>query len=102
MDESSLEPLKVFARQLKTCHLPRWEELPDFDLYMDQVISLIERYLNILDDGKERIITSAMINNYVKLKLASHIKRGSVERIMHIIYIVMNRNRHFKAAPFRF
>lgn len=91
MDESSLEPLKVFAKQLKTCHLPRWEELPDFDLYMDQVISLIERYLNILDDGKERIITSAMINNYVKLKLIPKPvkKKYNKEHIAFLIAITL-------------
>ena len=25
--------------------LPRWEELPDIDLYRDQVITFIERHL---------------------------------------------------------
>ena len=27
---------------MQTYHLPRWEELPDIELYMDQVITLIE------------------------------------------------------------
>ena len=26
-------------------HIPRWEELPNIDLYMDQVVSLIEETL---------------------------------------------------------
>ena len=69
MNEKDLEQLKIFAQHLSEYRLPRWEELPDFDIYMDQVITLIERYLNILDDGKQQLITSAMVNNYVKLKL---------------------------------
>lgn len=91
MDQSSMEPLKAFAKQLKNYHLPRWEELPDFDLYMDQVISLIERYLNILDDGKECIITSAMINNYVKLKLIPKPvkKKYNKEHIAFLIAITL-------------
>ena len=50
--------------------IPRWEELPDVDLYLDQVISLIDssigRYVN--EDGK-KMITRTMVNNYVKQKI---------------------------------
>lgn len=49
--------------------LPMWEDLPDIDLYMDQVITLIKKYLEIFYEvtGAEKFITSSMINNYVKL-----------------------------------
>ena len=46
--------------------LPRWEELPDIDLYMDQVLRLTEKHLSVLGI---KPVTAAMINNYVKLKL---------------------------------
>ena len=49
--------------------LPRWEELPDFELYMDQVLSLVGRYLRKRPDSEERPLTSSMVNNYVKLKV---------------------------------
>lgn len=50
--------------------LPRWEELPDFDLYMDQVLGFLERYMDTFGkDSKEKLITNSMINNYVKLGL---------------------------------
>ncbi len=45
--------------------LPRWEELPDLELYMDQVLSLMERYLG--DSLGRRGLTASMVNNYVKL-----------------------------------
>ncbi len=45
--------------------LPRWEELPDLELYMDQVLSLMERYLG--DSPGRRGLTASMVNNYVKL-----------------------------------
>lgn len=91
MDETALAELKDFARHLQNYHLPRWEELPDFDIYMDQVISLIERYLNILDDGKDTIITSAMVNNYVKLKLIPkpYKKKYNKEHIAFLIAITL-------------
>ena len=51
-------------------HIPRWEELPNIDLYMDQVVSFIEENLIGLvpskDDKEERVVTKTMINNYVK------------------------------------
>lgn len=45
---------------------PRWEELPEFDLYMDQVIALAEKYLSALSPDNKELITPSMINNYVK------------------------------------
>ena len=48
--------------------LPEWDELPDLDLYMDQVISLLQRYLGQFPSPDEKGITSSMINNYVKQK----------------------------------
>ena len=51
-------------------HIPRWEELPNIDLYMDQVVSFVEESLtNLLpskDDKEDKFITKTMINNYVK------------------------------------
>ena len=55
---------------MKKHKLPHWEDLPEIDLYMDQVIALMEKYLSDLttqDDSK--LITPSMINNYVKLNI---------------------------------
>lgn len=47
--------------------LPDWETLPDFGLYMDQVIVLMERALEgVLPRGE---LTKSMVNNYVKVGL---------------------------------
>ena len=48
-------------------HIPRWEELPDIDLYSDQTVTILENYLsNYIGNKDEKIITKSMINNYVK------------------------------------
>lgn len=52
----------------KHSSLPKWDDLPNIDLYMDQVIALVNRYLGFLCDD-EALITHSMINNYVKLKI---------------------------------
>lgn len=47
--------------------LPRWEDLPDIDLYLEQVLSLLDKWLgdSLLCDGK-KFMTKTMVNNYVK------------------------------------
>jgi len=54
---------------LTSYSLPLWDELPDIELYMDQVIFLLEKNLELFHEtfGSEKIVTPSMINNYVKL-----------------------------------
>ena len=52
---------------LEARRLPRWSELPDLELYMDQVLSLVERYLGAQPGWTARGLTAAMVNNYVKM-----------------------------------
>ena len=65
-------------------------EIPDLDLYMDQVITLFE---NKLSNGKrfddDKLLTKTMINNYAKDKLLQPItnKKYSRENILLLILI---------------
>ncbi len=56
--------------EIENFHLPRWHELPNIDLYIDQLVCFLEQYLAgyIKNDNEkeEKIITKTMINNYVK------------------------------------
>ena len=64
---------------LDKVHIPRWNELPNVDLYLDQVVTFINSalseflYLNANSDKSSKeenqIITKTMINNYVKNNL---------------------------------
>lgn len=62
------EALEAFSETLGNFHLPTWEELPDFELYMDQVTTLVKRYLEPIIEEKN-LLTAAMVNNYVKHKI---------------------------------
>ena len=53
--------LAEFIDGLVTYHIPRYAELPDLPLYMDQVVVLMERYLAPLAPGEEKPVTPAMI-----------------------------------------
>ena len=46
--------------------LPRWAELPDLALYMDQVLALMARYLEPCPGTDVKGLTASMVNNYVK------------------------------------
>lgn len=53
--------------ELLAFKIPRWDELPDFDIYMDQVIYFINQKLAPLAiTESDKPITSTMVNNYVK------------------------------------
>ena len=71
-------------------HIPRWNELPEIDLYLDQVVNYLEKYLGQYTINKEdKIITKTMINNYVKLGImpAPEKKKYSREHIAYLIVI---------------
>ena len=73
----------------RTPALPRWQELPDLELYMDQVLSLTERYLSVCPGLDSRGLTGAMVNNYVKLGVlpAPRRKRYSRAQLARLIVI---------------
>lgn len=68
--------------------LPLWEELPVFELYMDQVVILVNKYLAVLDNGEERVLTPSMINNYVKQKTLPPPIKKRYSRV-HVAYLIM-------------
>lgn len=70
--------------------LPSWEELPGFQLYMDQVIDLMAEYLNFLpaDEHGNPAITASTVNNYVRLKIMPPPAKKRYSRI-HLAYLIM-------------
>ncbi|MFV0561410.1 MAG: DUF1836 domain-containing protein [Enterococcus sp.] len=65
--EKIQQELCMWGKKIENFRLPTWEELPDLELYMDQVITLVDRYLSPLIDGeKHPLLTASMVNNYVK------------------------------------
>lgn len=59
--------MSAWGESLWSFHLPRWEELPELDLYMDQVITLVDHYLSpVIHSDKHTLLTASMVNNYVK------------------------------------
>ncbi|KKE79586.1 DUF1836 domain-containing protein [Oceanobacillus caeni] len=65
------------------------EEIPDIDLYMDQVIQLFEnKFSQTKRNDEEKILTKTMINNYAKGKLFFPVKNKKYSK-EHIMLISM-------------
>lgn len=64
------KPLQ-FIQKLEAFQPAPWELIPDLGLYMDQVITYVERQCSALYKDGERVLTPSMVNNYVKIGLIS-------------------------------
>lgn len=81
--------LKVIS-ELNNFNLPAWNEFPNIDLYMDQVVTYLDRELNPLKvNNEDKILTTSMINNYVKgnlIKAPDH-KKYNKEHLNRLLII---------------
>ncbi|MEY8296406.1 MAG: DUF1836 domain-containing protein [Emergencia timonensis] len=81
-----MDKIKEFKEQLTAARPEDWEQIPDIDLYMDQVISYMTRQHIGLELENEETLTSAMINNYIKSGLLPRAKGKKYNR-EHIGYL---------------
>ena len=64
--------LEVWLNELNNFSFKKYEELPDIELYMDQVVTFLEKQIKIFQNSSlDKQITSSMINNYVKGEVVS-------------------------------
>ena len=74
---------------LKDFKCPGWDSMPEIELYMDQVLTLISKHFGMLFNDEDGNMTSSMINNYVKAGVvpSPHKKRYGKEHIACIFMI---------------
>lgn len=91
-DELVLEQkYTLICEKLAAHRLPRWENFPDIELYMDQVVAVMEKALELYNkEGSEesKLVTPSIINNYVKLKVIPAPNKKKYNR-EHLAYLVM-------------
>lgn len=75
---------------LRDFSLPAWEELPQLELYMDQVVSLINSYLAYLpkEEGTNLVVTKAAVNNYVRKRIMPPPVKKRYGRV-HLAYLIL-------------
>lgn len=69
------ETLNKILSEITENHEIALNDIPDIDLYMDQVTTLFENKLNPLKRNEDdKILTKTMINNYAKAKIFPPVK----------------------------
>jgi len=58
--------IKKWIEAVENYQPATWDSLPDLELYMDQVLTFMNRQLEPFSPDDERLLTTSMINNYVK------------------------------------
>ncbi len=84
-----IDQLNQWLNGLAVKHPAEWELLPDIGLYMDQVQTYIDRQLGLYRrDENDRLLTPAMINNYIKDNL---IPRAEIKKYapIHLALLIM-------------
>ena len=94
MDEQLLR-LKREIREMIRLDFIVPEDIPDIELYMDQVTSFMDQHLSgNKRNADDKVLTKTMINNYTKNRLIPppEKKRYSKEHIILLIYIYYLKN----------
>lgn len=85
MDVLKQEILNI-GNELAQFSIQRYEELPDIDLYMEQVVGYVNKHLETFNRSGDAPITPSMINNYVKYGIIPPPDKKKYKR-RHIAYI---------------
>ena len=82
------ERAALFSR-MTSLHVSRYSELPRLELYLDQLLTLVQDELSFMSVPGETVLTGSMVNNYVKLKLvpAPVKKRYSRTHVAYLVFV---------------
>ena len=86
-----LQTKQKIADSIRPFHLPRYEEIPDSGMYLEQTAKYICECLNPVFGNA---ITTSMISNYVKKDLIDNPvkKQYNREQIAYLIFIAVAKN----------
>lgn len=79
-------PLETILQDLTETPSSSWNQLPDIELYLDQVITYLSR--DQIKGCPEADLTPSMVNNYVKEKLLPRANGKKYNR-EHLVYLRM-------------
>lgn len=61
------ESLNNWLEKLEKFNFIDYQKLPDIELYMDQILTIIQRQISVYNYSSfDKLLTSSMVNNYVK------------------------------------
>ena len=81
-----MDDLKELQERLRQQRPVEWDKMPDFPLYMDQVLSYMDRQVLRFDENDA--LTAAMVNNYTKSGLVPRAEGKKYNRD-HLAYLTV-------------
>ncbi len=95
MEKNSEESLRSIIDKLKRLDYIDPDDIPNIDLYMDQVTTFMDEHLKSSKRfSEDKLLTKTMINNYTKNNLlpSPNKKKYSKEHILLLIFIYYFKN----------
>lgn len=95
MDTNSKQFLRELLENLKKIDYIRPEDIPNIDLYMDQITTFMDsQFADFKRHENDKILTKTMINNYAKNDLLPPPvkKKYSKEHVLTLIFIFYFKN----------
>ncbi len=88
--EHVVQRMRKWESHLTGNPMPLWAELPALELYMDQVVALLNSYLGFLpkEVGMDAAVTAPAVNNYVRKKIMPPPVKKRYSRV-HLAYLLM-------------
>lgn len=82
------------ANQMRAYQLPRYRQLPEIDIYLDQLITILQQVLRpLFDEETQTCITASMINNYAKQGVICRPikKKYNRDHIAYLIFVAASK-----------
>lgn len=76
------------ASSMLAVHLSRVDEMPRIELYLDQLLQMVESELSFLRLSGETLVTGSMVNNYVKQRVVPAPSKHRYTR-RHLTTVIM-------------
>lgn len=80
--------LYQYSKIMSEVKLIRWNDLPKFPVYCDQLLQIVQDELSFMQIGDERLITKSMVNNYVKWSMMPKPVKKKYDKL-HIAYVIV-------------
>ncbi|MEL7650131.1 MAG: DUF1836 domain-containing protein [Sedimentibacter sp.] len=81
--------LYEYSRLMSQVRLTRWQELPKFPIYCDQLLQIVKDELSFMKLDNDNLITKSMVNNYVKWGMIPKPVKKKYERLHTVQMIVI-------------
>lgn len=94
MKDEELKVLQDYLDKAASFELPSYDRLPTVALYMEQVVSYVNSVLDSLSTSDKQMLTSFMVNNYVKAKIIKEPdrKKYNVDHLGYLLAISLLKN----------